>query len=84
MIRLFQNISHWFDIHSDALVILSGALGGALWKANLLRVWADLLTLHNIESAIVVGIKAFIGAGVAYIFKSACNYFKLKRKNSKK
>jgi hypothetical protein len=84
MFKIIQNTIHWLDIHSDSLVILSGGLTGALWKANLFQVYNDLCTMSNIEGAIIVGVKAFIGAAVAYMFKSACNYFKLKRKNKNK
>lgn len=80
MSKIVSTAIHWVDLHSDSLVILLGGLTGALWKADLLQVFHDLCTLQNIEGAIIVGLKALIGALVAWAVKTTCNYFKFKRK----
>lgn len=83
MSKIISTTIHWVDLHSDSLVILLGGLTGALWKADLLQVFHDLCTLQNIEGAIIVGLKALIGALVAWVVKTVCNYFKCKRKKNR-
>lgn len=82
--KVVHNIIHWLDVHSDSLVILGGATTGALWKINIMRVVNDLFTLGNVEGAIVVAIKAFIGAAVAWGFKTVCNHITGKNKRRRK
>lgn len=83
MSKIVSTAIHWVDIHSDSLVILLGGLTGALWQTKLIQVIHDICTLQNIEGAIIVAIKAFIGAVVAWVVKTVCNYFKYKRKNNR-
>lgn len=83
MLKIINTIHHWIQLHFDSLVILGGGLTGALWKVQLHQVMVDLCTLQNFEGLIKVGLKAFIGAAVAWGFKRTCNYLtkkKIKRK----
>jgi hypothetical protein len=66
----------------DSLVILVGAMTGAMWKVQIKQVINDLITLQNFEGIIVVATKALIGASIAYALKMTCNYYK--RKNLRK
>lgn len=84
MVKILNAIYNWWDLNADSLTILAGGLTGALWKANLIKVMYDLFTWQHLEGAIIVGIKAVIGASIAYIFKSICNHFKIKRLQKQK
>lgn len=81
---LLHNIEHWIDVHSMDLTILAGGLTGALWKSNFIRICHDLFTVGRVEGAIVIALKALIGATVAYVFKTVCNHFTRKRKRNLK
>ena len=85
MFLKYEEIVHnWVHTHMESIAILTGGLTGALWKTHLVQVAHDLWTLHNIESAIVVAIKALIGASVAWSFKKVCNFFTRKRIKTRK
>lgn len=74
----------WVHNHMESIAIFTGGVTGALWKVQLVKVVHDLWTLQNIEGAIIVGIKALIGAAVAWAFKRICNFFTRKKINKKR
>jgi hypothetical protein len=75
----YDKFTHWLWLHADSLTIFAGATTGALWKVKLYQVYTDLATMQNFEGAIIVAIRALIGAAVAWMFKSTCNYIKKNR-----
>lgn len=75
----YDKFTNWIWVHADSLTIFTGATMGALWKVKLYQVYTDLVTMQNVEGAIVVAIRALIGAAVAWAFKSTCNYIKKNR-----
>ena len=84
MLHIIEGFEKWVHTHSDGITIFTGSMAGALWKSNLLQIAKDICTLQNIEDIITVAIKAFIGALVAWGFKSTCNYYTKKSKRKLK
>lgn len=78
---LYKYIATHHDKLVENMTILTGAMIGAFWKVNPYQVIHDLLTLENAEKIVMYAIQAFVGAFVAWAFKSTCNRI---RKNSRK
>lgn len=69
---------HTIKLRADDIVIISGGMIGAFYKTQVHQLFRDILTLHNVESCIIVATRVFIGAIVSWGVKMMCNYLKRK------
>lgn len=78
---LYKYIATHHDKLVENMTILTGAMIGAFWKVDQIQVAHDLWTLQNIEKIVMYVIQAFVGAFVAWAFKTTCNRIRKNGRN---